>query len=327
MILKQVRVLEHIDDSPNDVLEVMVDDTIALMFAEYSDVVQYLDKDLLVEFRDDLYKGNIRRFVMTITAKTVVTTLDRKDNIRLYVTDSYNNATIAFSDIDVGDAVTDGVVYCNKQEYESSAQAVWLTLTCTDKQGRIARLRIFDYNNRNAELAGHYIMADLRRTQYGFICKYANPVDDSVPKNPEIMIAKQFILSTFNYDDEMFKFIAKTQILEVIENYLTTERGYELVIMANELNMISGLENAVPHLDLKSLKRAVVFERCYMRSEADDFSPSFHALTMITKLPLDNKKILINILDENPQYVSAERKVYRSIKQAVAAIISTRKEI
>ena len=71
--------------SGDELLKVVIDNTTeAFWFYRYADAVKYLNEEVIVEYRKDVYKGQLCQFIATFVRPTVIQTLSATDNIKLY---------------------------------------------------------------------------------------------------------------------------------------------------------------------------------------------------------------------------------------------------
>lgn len=310
-----------------DVLLVTIDDNVqAMWFYSFAKAAEFIGKDVIVDYRSDIYKGEMRTFISTFTLPTIVNTLERKDNIRLYCDQEDNNSNTCFDEIEVGDTKMGSVVYCVSQEYKSSPKAVWMELLIRDRRMRVATLRLFDYADKNVVLEGQYIMTSLTRNAYGFQSDLIKPVEGEVPPNPEISIAKQFIMNYFADDVVSLDYINKTSVLEVLEDMVDYERGYGLMRLAMELSMVDNLVNISKDLDHKAIGRALLASRGHL-TRTSSLSSYVNNVNIALHYNWDNRTIVVPLLDVENENSPKEYSIMKSIKETVNTILEVRKGV
>lgn len=316
--------LEH-SDTVGDVLNVTINgDTTALWFYSYAEALKFVGKEVIVEYRKDMYNGVIRQFIATFTIPTVITTLDKKEGFKLYVDQVDNFASLSFNEIADGETAYNCVVFCTAQEFCSSGNAVWLQLTIRDKTMHTATLRLFNYDNSNAEFAGKYINTELSRSKYGFKSDQIVPMNKEVLPNPEIEIARQYILNYFANDAVAYQYINKTNIIDYLSVVVDYELGYGLMRLAMELAMVDSMENITKDVDLTTIGRALLVSRGHYSRESV-LSGSVNNVVLAMGYPWENKQLLLQIIDEALEQKPKEYLVMKSIKSTVDTILTVRK--
>lgn len=310
-----------------DVLNVTIDNDVqAFWFYEYAKAMEYVNKEVIVEYRKDIYNGQLCTFIATFTVPTKINTLEKKDNIRLYCDQVDNNSNLVFEEVEIGETKMGCIVYCISQEYKSSPNAVWMELLIRDKRMHVAKLRLFDYENKNVVLEGQYVMTSLSRNQYGFQSEMIKPVTGEVGPNPEIDIAKQFIMNYFADDEVSLNYISTTRVLDFLEEAIDYEKGYGLMRLAMELSMVDNLVNITQDIDVSAIGRALLASRGYM-TRTSALSNIVNNVNLALKYSWDNRKEVLMLLDVPSEESIPEMTIMQSIKDTVNNILEIRKGI
>lgn len=318
-----------------DVLKVTIDDTVeAYMIYMYAESLVFLNQEVIVSYRKDLLDGKIETFINTLTIPVKVNTLDRDDGIKLYVQREDNNSNCCLYDICEGESMVKAILYCISTEYESSVKAVWLTLKVRDRAGRVAKLRLFDYDNRDADYSGTYIQANIKRTKYGFNTDMIEPVDLNFAPNPEVDIAKTYITRHFGADVHMTSLLNRTRLLDFMEEYVELEKGYALVRAAIELDILQELKNTMESVNFKALEYAVICRYGYMtKSKLSNYSERLRSITFVLQNavkdfgPDDATNVLL-LLDENTdEDVTPDKRVLSKVIELADAVIQAKKAV
>jgi hypothetical protein len=326
---ESISVLEHLS-ADCAVLSVVFSGGIeSIMFADYSECLKFVGQEVIVNFREEIYNNEITTCVNKLTRMTTINTLDRESNIKLYINGLPPiGSTVAFDDIPDGGLVLNAVVYCNSHNYDSSAKASWAVLGILDKNRRSSNLRIFDYERKTDSLAGKYIKCDLRKKEpYGFITTECFEVPEiNISPNPEIDLAKNFILEIFKDDKDILDYIAKSSILDFMEKYNYEERiekGYTLVRTAMEIAMARELANLSEKIDVKLILRALLLRRvyCITNNEKNTMSTTLQNIIGISKYRFSADKRLLMMLESEPKFPLFERKLIDSISTTVDTVI------
>lgn len=321
--------VKKIDSVANtDMLLITIDDREeSLWLFPYAEALQYLNQDVIVDYRNDIYKGEVRRFIATFCIPTVVTTLDRHNNFKLFIEQIDNHSNVSFSDIANGETMYSAKVYCIKSEYKSSAKAVWMELLIRDKSMHVGKLRIFNYDKKDLDFSGTYVLTDLSRDEFGF--KATGMVMslgiDGVP-NPEVALATEFITNFFMDDKSARKYMETTDIINHLKSHIDYEAGYGLMRLAMELSMAENLYNIANEIDIKAITHALLASYGYVIRESV-VSRSVNNVMIALRTTWDNHPLVIQLLDEALEEKPNEAVVMQNIKNTVSDILSIRKGI
>ncbi|MCM1219025.1 MAG: hypothetical protein NC548_31470 [Lachnospiraceae bacterium] len=314
------------DSTNGDLLEVTIDNSItALWFYDYADSMQFLNQEVIVEYRKDVYDGQLRQFIKTFTVPTVVNTLEKQDGFKLYLDQQDNECNLAFSEIQSGETRPGCIVFCVAQEYKSSAHAVWMELLIRDKTMHVAKLRIFDYESDKIELAGHYIIGELSRNKYGFQTDRVVVAPGEIRRNPEIDIALQFIKNYFSTDVPIMTFLNQTNLLEAMLKHVDYEEGYVLVRLAMELAMCEALNNITKDVDVQAIGQILLLSYAHLARPSSVLSPVVNNVFLAQQVMLSNRRLVVTCLDECLAEHEPEYAVVKNIQSSVAKILEIRK--
>lgn len=308
-----------------DMLLVTIDNhTTAYWLYDYAESLKYVGKEVIVEYRQDIYNGALTQFIATFTIPTVVQTLDKSTGIKLYCDQIDNQSNLSFSEIAIGESRPGCIVYCTACEFKSSANAVWQELTIRDKTMHTAKLRLFDYENKAANFAGSYVMTELSRNKFGFQSEIIHPVPGDVAPNPEIAIAKQFITNYFVNDANANAYIAMYNLLEFIERSIDYEMGYGLMRLAMELSIVESMDNVSKDVDFKSISQALLAQRGYLAHESV-LSKTVNNIILAMRINWDDKALVLKLLDDSCENKPSEFYVMKSIQETVNTLLEVRK--
>lgn len=312
-------------NATDDLMEVMIDDIVkSYMIGSYGDTLKFVDQDVIVTYRRDIYKGNIEQFIDTFTIPTRVNILTRDENIKLYVDQEDNLSNVCFVDIREGEVKSNAEVYCVSHEYESSPNATWAVLVIRDKLMRLSKLRLFDYEYNTHNFAGRYIRTDLRRTKYGFVTQIVTPLERAATLNPEVTVAQAFIMKTFEDDEEVLHIISKYNMLERMKDYVDKEAGYVLVRIAIELSIAAEMSNITNVINTRVLQEAILLSYLYTINLDSDYSNNFRNMALTSQESFPNKAIVMRILDGKD---IPETALLKSIKSMAETILFLKKGI
>lgn len=321
--------LENISEDIDMMLVTIDSDTKAYMIGNYADTLQFIGDEVIVSYRKDIYQGKIETFINTLTIPVKVNVLDRDTNFKLYSDVSDNNSTVCFADIQEGSIVYSAVVYCVDSMYESSPNSVWMTLKIRDKAGRIAKVRLFDYDTRDVSYRGMYVKMTLRRTMYGFVTQEIIPVPSDYPLNPEIDICRTYVENYFVGDSYMAELFSKTKLLDFMYGNIAEEQGYNMVRAAIELDILNSLKNDLKEIDFKAVSYALIMKYGYLtKSEKSEYSDTLKMWTFIfaSRLPAELSKKVLLILDKDAE-ITPERLIFNQVVALADSVIKIKKEV
>lgn len=298
----------------------------AYWFYPYNDALQFLNKDVIVEFRKDVYKGEMCDFINTFTVNAVVTVLDKEQDFKLFCNEEDNNANVYFDDIEDGTSRQGAIVFCTSQSFESSSKAAWMELVVRDKKMKTAILRIFDYESKDVELEGHYVVTSLSRNKYGFTSDLVKALPQDAYANPELALGRKYVENFFADKDDAREFIQRAGIYNALENDIDYEKGYGFVRLAMELAMVDSMKNITNDIDLHAISCALLASRAsVMRSSS--FSPMVTNILIAKQFRWRNQRLVMQLLDDALTEQPKEREVMRNIQNTVAALLAIRKGV
>ena len=276
-----------------DVLTVEFDDgTSALMFYKYADALPFLNKEVVVDFRQDLYKGQIVDVVNTFTTAAVVHTLSSE--------------------------------YCVNQTLESSDKAVWAELTVRDSQFKVRKLRLFD-PDRSLTFKGKYIICDIRKNQYGLSTTDIRTDDTVAYETPDVAICRDYCIKYFAGRDSINAMLDKIQFWEYAYTHVNIITGGDLVQLAYELRLLSAYKDMLPGLTYDALDLALLLMHTGVKYEEDQMSPELRAVFTASNHPVDMRRQAMYILDgfDNDLFV-AEKRIFKTIRKQANEMLALR---
>lgn len=308
-----------------DLLEVTIDNTtVAYWFYPLADSMEFLNQEVIVEYRKDIYNGELRQFIKTFTMPTRVNVLDKKETFRLYLDQTDNQANVSFNEIADGESRPGCIVYCTAQEYKASTKATWMELLIRDRSMHVATLRLFDYENREANFEGQYIFCELSKSKYGFQTDRVDPAGGTVTPNPEIDIAQQYIQNYFCDDIVAMDFINKLDFFNKMREHIDYERGYSLVRLADELSICNALSNITNDVNLKTVGHALLTSYGYLTTNAV-FSAMVNNINTAARFAWEDRRAVCLCLDDMLEEHIPEYYTVKQIKGMVDEMLKQRK--
>lgn len=323
MLKDGVYILESVEDMGNSLMLIRFKDTEeeAYMYGDYIDTISMLKKEVICEFREELFHCKFKSFINNFTIKTIISTLDKEENIKLY-TDNIpdTEATITFADMNEEEIYFNTIVYCSGVKFKSNMNTNWAELTIIDKKHMIGKLRVFDPETKNKDLAGHYVCCDLKKNMYGFNTQSVYIVEGmNMYVNSHVLICRKYLEQVLCDDVELYNFLLKSKMLNKIQNYVvddTYEIGYLIVRLAWEVYIAKTLTNITNGINIQTLIRNLVLEKayCLTRTEDSSYSKNLESILNISDFNTKDKEYLLNMLDESSQIEYAETSIAKSIK-------------
>lgn len=325
-ICTNISLVKRISDGC-DLLKVTIDNSIdAFWIYDFSDSNKYINQEVIVDYRQDMYEGKMERFINTFVVPTVVQTLDAQNDFKLYTDAIDNYSNVSFNDIQPGENSSSCILYCIKSEYKSSPKAVWHELTVRDRGMKVAKLRIFDYNVKDLHLDGKYIRCDIARNKYGFQTDMVTTIDGECPPNPEIELATQYLKNYFASNTAAQTFLKKYELFDNIKQHFDLEMGYSVVRLAMEVSMVNSMRNITNDINLDLLADAMLASYGYL-ARTSKLSPSVNNIVMSMSIPWNNKDNLMQLLDNNPECELKEVAIFKNIKNTVDTLLKIRKGV
>lgn len=321
--LKSVSIVETISKDIQ-LLKVELEniDTELYIFNNYNDIAIMLDNNVSCTFREDLINGELKTVIANITLLAKATVLDRKEVGKLFVEDLPDlGSNIVFSDYNIGDSVTNAIVYCTNISYHSSKRSDWSEMTVLDKRRKSAKIRLFNPDSKTMSMKGKYIRANLRLTKFGFNADEVF-IEESVAQsvNPEIALAQRYIENIIKDDALLVDYVSNKKLLDYIRLFddIPYEVGFLMVITACELSFANELGNLTPTVNTELLKRAIILDKSYVLSgnrEGNYNSDALQAILHTASHKIGRDKRLWNILQDEPKEEMYERLLFKKIKE------------
>lgn len=310
-----------------DLLRVTIDNMVtALWFYDYADSLQFLNQEVIVDYRQDIYNGDMCQFIKTFTIPTVVTTLDKHEGFKLYLDQEDNQANTSFNEISSGETKYGCIVFCCKQENKSSRNASWTEYLIRDRFMRVAKLRMFNAEENDTDFSGQYVHCDLERNQYGFTTRAMVSVGGVMAINKEIAVAEDFVKGFFSADVPAMDYINKNNLLEAFKQHVDYEIGYGVVRLAMELAMADALRNVTKDVDVDAIAQALLCRYGYL-TRSSILSPTVNNVFIAQQFMFPNRRCVVLCLDEMNEERPEEASVVKNIVDTVDNILRIRKGV
>ena len=297
----------------------------AYIIWSHANLVQYLNDEVIATFRQDMYNGTISKFVNTIAKVGVVHTLERSNNVKLYVDVTDNHSNIRFKEIEDGGTAVNAIVYVTDIRFDSSARAEWADLTVMDQARKIAQLRIFSPDSKIEDFKGRYVMCDIRKNRYGLSTDSVVTVDNAFPFSPEVEISERFLMDAFAEDADILTLLAETKFADFAKKVVDLEPGYILVRLAIELDVASELANLVKEVDVDLIKRCLLIEKFNVFQQTSPYRNDIVTFVTASRYKFDHKNEVLLTLYSDEEKFSMERVVLKQVREMADTIINVKK--
>ena len=297
----------------------------AYIIWSHANLVQYLNDEVIATFRQDMYNGSIAKFVNTIAKVGVVHTLERSNNVKLYVDVTDNHSNIRFKEIEDGGTAVNAIVYVTDIRFDSSARAEWADLTVMDQARKIAQLRIFSPDSKIQDFKGRYVMCDIRKNRYGLSTDSVVTVDNAFPFSPEVEISERFLMDAFAEDADILTLLAETKFADFAKKVVDLEPGYILVRLAIELDVASELANLVKEVDVDLIKRCLLIEKFNVFQQTPPYRNDIVTFVTASRYKFDHKNEVLLTLYSDEEKFSMERVVLKQVWEMADTIINVKK--
>ena len=297
----------------------------AYIIWSHANLVQYLNDEVIATFRQDMYNGTISKFVNTIAKVGVVHTLERSNNVKLYVDVTDNHSNIRFKEIEDGGTAVNAIVYVTDIRFDSSARAEWADLTVMDQARKIAQLRIFSPDSKIQDFKGRYVMCDIRKNRYGLSTDSVVTVDNAFPFSPEVEISERFLMDAFADDADILTLLAETKFADFAKKVVDLEPGYILVRLAIELDVASELANLVKEVDVDLIKRCLLIEKFNVFQQTSPYRNDIVTFVTASRYKFDHKNEVLLTLYSDEEKFSMERVVLKQVREMADTIINVKK--
>lgn len=297
----------------------------AYIIWSHANLVQYLNDEVIATFRQDMYNGTIAKFVNTIAKVGVVHTLERSNNVKLYVDVTDNHSNIRFKEIEDGGTAVNAIVYVTDIRFDSSARAEWADLTVMDQARKIAQLRIFSPDSKIQDFRGRYVMCDIRKNRYGLSTDSVVTVDNAFPFSPEVEISERFLMDAFAEDADILTLLAETKFVDFAKKVVDLEPGYILVRLAIELDVASELANLVKEVDVDLIKRCLLIEKFNIFQQTSPYRNDIVTFVTASRYRFEHKNEVLLTLYSDEEKFSTERVVLKQVREMADTIINVKK--
>lgn len=272
-----------------------------------------------------MYNGTIAKFVNTIAKVGVVHTLERSNNVKLYVDVTDNHSNIRFKEIEDGGTAVNAIVYVTDIRFDSSARAEWADLTVMDQARKIAQLRIFSPDSKIQDFKGRYVMCDIRKNRYGLSTDSVVTVDNAFPFSPEVEISERFLMDAFAEDADILTLLAETKFADFAKKVVDLEPGYILVRLAIELDVASELANLVKEVHVDLIKRCLLIEKFNVFQQTSPYRNDIVTFVTASRYKFDHKNEVLLTLYSDEEKFSMERVVLKQVREMADTIINVKK--
>lgn len=312
-----------------DLIEVTFsDDSTAYMLYKYSNSLKFVDQEVIVSFRDDIYKGQVRSFVNTIAIPTHVNLYDKETDFKLYTDVEDNQSNIIFKEMELGDIRINAIMYCTAQQYKSSerTQANWVELIVRDKMWKYTKLRLFDPEFKDSVFTGTYIQCDVSKSIYGLTTSCIAKCNKVPQVDTDVDLACKYVSQAIN-DQTLRDFVERVNLLDMCKEYLSEDgKGHEIIRMAFELETLKSVKNMLKGFDANLVEATLVMSHSFTLKPNSTFTENFRNITITSTSGVENSGAIMHVLDDNPkeEVLDIERRIVRTIKKTAEDLVNER---
>ena len=318
-----------------DLCEIQIDFDSIKIFYDSNELMSFIGHEVIYTTRPDMIDGVPELVICELAKISEIQTVTSTENIKL-IPEGTSRTVCNFnsSEIRFGDFYPSCVALLSRVEMGSSKKAQWIDMTMIDKSSKEFVVKRFcsdaEYVLEQAKnFCGHYVQFDLESTKYGFRTEDVTCLTRTVEMSPEVVVAKEVILSEIAKDPGLTKYNELFNYVESISNIIDGEPGYLLVRIASEIYMINAIDSISTDLDIRAMKRAAICSRAYAIPHTTLWSqPLLNTNKALKVTELREDKELLYILDiyceEKP---SSTKLTYFEISELVDNIINIRRGV
>lgn len=344
-IITEVAAVQYIKEGLSRLQVTMDDFSTYTVFGNQNDYLQYIDKEVEFEVREDLVNGIIEEVICTIAVRSIVQTVDTNGdfvdefdiNTSLIPEKSKAVDVITFdcNTLKAGDVAKSQIVLVSGAKKGKSKVSRWTDFTCLDVNSKAFNLRLFTNADEDAvdqlrkETVGRYAMVDIKHeAKYGLQVFGAMQVYEE-----EVQIPSEALLAAFNLsmlakrDEKLDSYVKKFDMIDKLKKTIYFEPGYHLVEMAAEVMLIKTLCRIFEGYNRELLYRAVFASRGYLLGANTDLSNplvNYHRI-IISDLKEDTKLIRLIDFMGGVEEGDLDKSAYLSIRKQVTSIMKGRR--
>jgi len=297
--------------------------------------MEFLNQDVIYTTRPDMIDGVPELVICELAKLSEIQTVASTENIKL-IPEGVSRTVCNFnaSEIKFGDFYPGCVAMLSRVEKGSSRKSQWIDMTMIDQSSKEFTVKRFcndadEVLNQVSNFCGHYVEFDLESTRYGFKCENVTCLTRKVELSPEVIVAKEVLLSEIAKDPGLSKFDNLYKFIDTISNVIDGEPGYLLVRIASEIYMINAIDSISTDLDIRAMKRAAICSRAYALPHTTLWSqPLLNTNKALKITELKDDKELLYILDIYCEETPSNTKLtYFEISELVDNIIKIRRGV
>lgn len=310
----------------------MEDERELYTYNELATLQPLLNQEVVVDIAPEVISGKEVDVIREFGIISRIPTLDREDNIKLF-SDKLpdTESDIIFEDIELGELVTDAVMYCESMEFVQSERSDFFRLVCKDKKHKLGTVRLFRPKEKKINYEGMYIQCTIRKDEYGFKTEFILPLPNmKKPVNPEIDIAAQYIYNLVQDDTELSDFVVQSGIVEKMKAFNYGEeicKGFETIRVAAQLAYAQETANISKFIDVKLLKRIIIASKAYVLTDNPDneYDRKLQCILRVSKYAIGREKKFISILNGNGKKRYPEQDFYEKLCEMVEITLEAQK--
>lgn len=343
-IITQISAVQIINDNLYRLAVSMDDLSTYTLFGKINDYLQYVDKEVEFEVREDVVNGSVEEVISTIAVRSIVQAVEIAGDIvddfgssSLIPENSkvINVITFDSTTLKSGDVAKAEIVLVSNFNPGKSKYAKWTDFTCLDINSKAFNLRLFSNSDEIEEFrkqtVGKYVMVDIvNERRWGLQVHGDMQVYEGEVQIPsEALLAAYKLSMIIKNDKELEGYVEKFDFINTLKNTIYFEPGYHLVELMAEIMLINTLCKIFAGYDRKLLYRTAFASRGYIKPANNKFSnPILNYHRIITSDLKDDIKLIKMIdISGGVEEGDLDKEAYLSIRKQVTSIMKGRRGI
>lgn len=342
--ITEVTTVQYIKEGLSRLQVTMDDFSTYTVFGNTNEYLQYVDKEVEFDVREDVVNGVVEEVICQIAVKSIVQTINSNgDSV-----DDFEGSTLipeSSKAVDIisfdhkslksGDVAKAQIVLVSGFMPGKSTFAKWTDFTCLDVNSKAFNLRLFTNSDEIDEfrkkVVGKYAMVDIKNEpRWGL-----QVAGDMEVYEAEVQIPSEALLSAFKLsmivkrDEQLESYCKKYDFIDTLKRTIYFEPGYHLVEMAAEIMLINTLCSIFESYNKNLLYRMVFASRGYLTGSNTNLSNPIVNYHKVITSDLREDIDLIRMIDitGGVEEGDLDKEAYLSVRRQVTSIMKGRRGI
>lgn len=329
--------LEKTIDGDLDQCRVMIDFEYVVAFYPFSELSEFIGKDVRYDTRPDMVDGIKQTVLSEIVLVSEIQTVDAVVNKKLIpMSTKRPMCNFSIKDVKMGKPEFGKIALMVAATPGASKKAAWYDCTMLDMNSKQFNLRIFSTKislGEDEEVGieakiNSYVKFDITYTKFGYQTEELYFVSDVTEPSPEVTLSKEVVKNYVVTDSALNEYFTTYNMEHSLDTSIDGEPGYAWVRIASELYLIDALDNISSDIDVRAMKRAAVCSYGYLLPHNDPWARNILNVVKILKFPkLKEDTELKAMLD--PAYTApptTTKQMYLLVRSLVTHLINLRRE-